>query len=1074
MTSYRKALAFCVFLLSYGYGYPQQAIIRFEKLTNNEGLSSNQVNCIYQDKLGFIWLGTDDGLNRFDGLNFTVYKHSIKNPSSLKDNYIDAIVEDKNGNLIIGTSKGLSVFNWATDKFSSLPFESLPESVTNGNIEKLLLDENNNLWVSVENEGLFRLSLNDQNFDVFRVNHGLSSNNVTAMSIDNGGRVWVIADGRLHYFLYDHFAEIRFPDGLLERSTITKFIQGNGSDFWVGTAKDGLYRIELSGGVSGNELIGSLTRVLEIEAGTNEIQSIYKNSSGVIWVGIEGEGLARIDDASGAVERYTYSPQNINSLSYNSILTIYEDKVGDLWFGTVAGGVSVIHFTKQNFINSSQNAGGIPSISSNDVTRFSEDGEARVWIGTKTGGIDQWDPKYKRYKNYNENNSFLRNNSVEAVLGAKNNTIWLGGWKSGLYQVTPDFDLIGSFDVGNSDLLSDNIFDLLEDREGNIWVGTIGGGLSKVSKEYQITSYLKEGIVTDESPITLALDSGGNILLGGWRGLTKFNPNSETGKRYFFKEDLSGISSNTIQCIWVVNGDSVWIGTDDGLNLFDPGKETFQHFFEEDGLPSNSIKGIVLSNNDLWISTNNGISKLDLRKGTFRNFSPLDGLQGRQFTNNSFLRSSSGEIYFGGVNGVTSFSPENIVLNAEPPTVLLTDLMINNVPLRNMVEPPLTDYAGDITELKLRHHQSYLSFSFIALNFISSEENQYAYMLEGFDKDWVYTSVPSAFYSNIDPGKYTFRVKASNNNGVWNENGIGVEVNIQAPWWDTWWFRTLYISAILGGVYLFFWLRTKRLRLQRLVLKRTVSERTRQLEDRKEELEKTLEDLKKAQTQIVQSEKMASLGVLTAGISHEINNPLQFIRGGKEIIEKELRKVSEYENKLIDRSLESIEEGVHRTEAIIQGLNRFNRTTKEMEVCDLNLIIDNCLLMLNNEYHDRIQINKEYRDNLVVRGNEGELHQVFLNILKNAGQAIEGNGTILIKTSSTEKAKEVEITDSGVGMDDEISSRIIEPFFTTKEPGQGSGLGLAIGYQIIKKHNGSIEFESAPEKGTTVIVKFFE
>lgn len=1069
MTSSLKIFALCVVFHAAHFGHSQNTIVRFERLSNDDGLSSNQVNCIHQDAQGFIWFGTDEGLNKFDGIKITTYKHSIKNPLSLKDNYVDAIVEDQEGKLIIGTSKGVNVFDRSTEQFISLDIEDLPESVNEGNVEVLLMDARANLWVSIEGKGLYQISLTDENYTFYGISKGLASPNVESLSIDRNGVLWAIAGGKLHYFLYDHFESIRFVNNELEKSVITGLIQGEGKSFWIGTASQGLFLLN-DARVDGSQFDGDVDQVIG-RTEINEIRSIFMDRDMVVWVGIEGKGLVRIENK--LTETYVSRPQDAYSLSYNSILSIYQDNAGDLWFGTLAGGVSTIHFTKQNFRNIDDGTSRNFSLSANDVTRISESEAGSIWVGTKTGGINRVSSEIQVIKQFDEDNSFIRNNSVEAVLGAADGTIWLGGWKSGLYQVTESFQLMRSFNLENSELLSDNIFDLVEDKKGNIWVGTIGGGLSVVTPNYEIKSYLQSGIVQDESPIILALDSSQNVLLGGYRGLTIFSPADETSKRYFFKEDLSGISSNTIQCIWVVNQDSIWIGTDDGLNLFSPKNGTFSHYFEEDGLPSSSIKSVLQEQSNLWISTSNGLSKLDLSSGVFRNFSQLDGLQGRQFTSNSFLKSSKGEIYLGGVNGITAFSPQKLLLNASPPRVLITDIRVNSMPIRNREIADELQPVSEIEEIVLQHHESYLSLSFVALNYISSENNQYAYQLEGFDKGWIYTSNPTAFYSNIDPGTYTFRAKASNNNGVWNETGASIKIVILNPWWASWWFRTVYITVILGGIYLFFWLRTRRLRVQKLMLKETVSQRTRQLEERKEALEATVEELKETQTQMVQSEKMASLGVLTAGIAHEINNPLQFIKGGKEIIEKELRKSSNSENKLITRSLESIEEGVLRTGAILQSLNRFNRYSQgEDEMCDLQGVIENCLLILNHDHQGRIKIQQSYPDSLVVKGNEGELHQAFLNILKNSGQAIKEKGVIKIDATSSKEGKQVVIEDSGVGIDQETISRVIEPFFTTKEPGGGPGLGLAISYRIIKKHNGELSFESAPGHGTKVTVRF--
>jgi signal transduction histidine kinase len=487
------------------------------------------------------------------------------------------------------------------------------------------------------------------------------------------------------------------------------------------------------------------------------------------------------------------------------------------------------------------------------------------------------------------------------------------------------------------------------------------------------------------------------------------------------------------------------------------------------------------------------LSKFNPKTGEFTNFDKSDGLQNNEFNSAACYKTSDGEMLFGGINGFNIFHPENISKNSVIPSVVFSDLKIINKKVYFGDQSPLEKSIVTSNEINLSYHDYIFSIEFAALSFISPHKNKYAYKLEGFDKDWISTDYKNrlATYTNLEGGTYIFRVKASNNDGVWNENGASIIINITPPVWKSWWFRILLFLIVFISAIIFYRLRINAIKTQKDFLEKTVREKTREvvaqkseleaineelsasnheLQNQREELKSTLQILQNAQLQIVQSEKMASLGILAAGVAHEINNPLNFIQGGIEGLEMYFQQNLKDHLPEVNTFINGIQVGLERAASIVTSMSHYSRNdTKGKSDCNIQTIIENCLVILQNQIKNRIAVFKDFcPEPLIVHGNDGKLHQAMLNILANSVQAINDEGNIKITTWKENKKIIITVEDNGCGISSENLTKIFDPFFTTKEPGKGTGLGLAITYTIIKEHQGTIEFDSKPGTGTTI------
>lgn len=571
-------------------------------------------------------------------------------------------------------------------------------------------------------------------------------------------------------------------------------------------------------------------------------------------------------------------------------------------------------------------------------------------------------------------------------------------------------------------------------------------------------------------------DTEGNYYVNSFEAIFKYKEDSKHFEKFINIPDALSFNQDN-------NGD-FWIGTsNEGIFKCNKKNAILNNYTEKDGLPDNSALSILKSfNGDMWIATYNGISQFIWSKQKFINHDKLDGISGNQFYYQSYSQTPKGELLFGGIEGITSFTPKEIDYDSTALPCYFTDLFILGEKVDYRKENPyLKNHLNYTNEIIMDHDVSFFSIGFTTPNFTFPRKIRYAYKLKGFDDNWIISDFNNrkATYTRLAPGKYTFCVAATQPYIDSIAKHREITIIILPPWWQTWWFRMLFIAFLFTVLLSFYFYRINQLKKNQEILKQTVKEKTNDLNEanqelmaQKEEIEATLEALKETQTQLVRSEKMASVGILAGGISHEINNPLNFIQGGNAAIDIYVNEsLKNKHKKVLLPLIDIVNKGVERASEIVKSLNRFHKKSINYdENCNIHSIIDECLFMLNQQMQE-IKIEKEYTSKkFSLTGNEGDLHQVFLNILTNSIHAIECSGLITIKTSILNRILNIEIKDTGKGIAPENLSKVTSPFFTTKAPGNGVGLGMSIAYSIIRQHNGHIHYTSKVGEGTTVLV----
>ena len=596
-------------------------------------------------------------------------------------------------------------------------------------------------------------------------------------------------------------------------------------------------------------------------------------------------------------------------------------------------------------------------------------------------------------------------------------------------------------------------------------------------------------------------DSRAVLWVGTRGGLNRFD--REQGRFTRFQTSLTdthSLSDDSVVSIHEDGSGTLWFGTYGGLNRFDRDREIFVHYNEAHGLPNDVVYGILEDTQGFfWLSTNKGIAKFDPRKESFKSYDTRDGLQGEEFAIGAFYKSTGGEMYFGGNQGFNAFWPEKIVDNPHAPPVVITDFQLFNVSIGigGNHRWPLQRSITYSESLKLHHRENSIGFEFSALDFSAPEKNRYAYILEGFETDWNDTQERRyAAYTNLPHGKYILRLRGSNDNGVWNEEETTLRITVVPPFWRLPGFQISLVLFIVGSVILGYRMRIRNMKMQQQKLERQVAERTEELSqktnqvsEQKDRLEELLQELQETQAQLIQSAKMASLGDLVAGIVHEFNSPMGALHGSVDVSMRGLNKIldgldtfgslDEFKDdqemqratSVLRDNLMTSSDARERLETIIAGLKRFAlMDSVTLQEVDINRGIESTLSVLNKEMGDRIRVVKEFGELPKIACYSGEINQVFLNLIRNAVQAIDEEGVITIKTKASKTHVFIEIEDTGRGMTSEQLRNLFEINFTKSQSRVKLGLGSAISYQVVSRHNGEIMVESKEGKGSKFTV----
>jgi diguanylate cyclase (GGDEF)-like protein len=845
------------------------APMHFAHLGGDSGLSPGGVMAILQDRQGFLWLGTEDGLDRYDGYELRHHVHDPTHRGSVPNNWVSALAEDAAGTLWIGTDGGGVVgLNSGSGSFNALPIIDARQSL--GSQEKvrvLRFDRKGVLWIGTRDAGLFMVDRARNVVRHFRHSTDdtatLSSDSVFAVIEDASGAIWVGTGGGLD--------RLDPASGQVQRQTawlamlpgrsrsdvaVNALLEDRHGDLWIATDAGLIRRTAASGTFSGfRNRPGDDTSLPG-----NEVQCMLEDHAGRLWIGTT-TGLA-LYDPDGGFAVYRHNPIDTATLPDDNVISLFEDRGGLLWVGTKSGGVAKWNSRSWSFGH--HDGAQTDSLGDSNVAAFAEDPAGVVWIANLGAGLDAVDRIHgttRHYRHQAGDPSSLPDDRVTALLFDRQGTLWVGTMTAGLSRFDRQMHRLATYrndpnDAGS--LGAAGVMSMLEDSNGRIWVGTYGGGLSLLDvAKGRFTRYTMDtgnpATLSSDRATALAEDPSGRIWVGtDGGGLCLLEPLSGQVTRFAHDpRNPQSLSANTVYAIRADQRGRIWVGTRGGGldevlgSTLDPAAITFRNFSESEGLPNTTIYGIETSaRGRLWLSTNRGLSRFDARSHEVRNFRSAHGLQGDEFNFGAHYRAADGELFFGGPHGYNAFYPERLQFDEVPPPIVLTAFLKFNEPAPTVVP------HEHLRSIDLGHRDDIVTFEFAALDFASPEDNSYRYMLEGFDKGWVEAGAKhTVTYTNLAGGDYTFRVRAANSDGKWNDAGLVIPIKVQPPRWATPWAYVAYVAALALVLFAVWNSQHKKLRREARYahrLEQDVRDRTAELAQRNEELESVNRQLQEA------------------------------------------------------------------------------------------------------------------------------------------------------------------------------------------------------------------------------------
>lgn len=1012
--------------------------IAFENLTVDNGLSQNSVLAIVQDNRGFMWYGTQHGLNKYDTRTFKIYQHSQANPSSISSNYITSLLMDSHHRLWVGTRGGLNKYDPEKDSFERIKLENGSQNLSNEIINSIYEDKQANVWVWSSN-GLKLLANKTNKFTAIAVPDsiaGLSGTNVRTLFEDHAGEYWIGSSAGLTQmvkvggrYMYQKYKHNPGDANTLSDNYVTTITEDAQNNLWVGTLHGGINRF--------NRSSNSFTRFLSNSSDkgpvNNNIRVLIPDKTGKIWIGTQG-GLSIVDPLTGYFTSYIHDPENKSSLAQNSIYSIFIDHAGTVWIGTYWGGINMVSSHNTAF-QTYQAARYHSTINNNVVGSVVEDDKHNLWIGTEGSGLNYFNRKADlvvTYKNKVNDASSLGSDLVKVIYIDKDKQVWVGTHGGGLNLFNPVTHNFKRFLYKENDpiTLGSEILCILEDSKDNFWVGT-QRGLLVFRRNGSVLVDMSSTIINavgKKSIKAIAEDEHKNLWIGTSDGLYRCNQNNGIIKVYAVAK---GLNSNDINCIYRDSRNRLWVGLYyGGLAGYDSKTDRFISYSEPQGLINSNVLSILEDSQDkLWMGTGNGLSRFSISTKTFKNYSKNDGLGGNTFNINSCCRTHDGEMIFGGFNGLSSFFPSKIEDNNIPPPIIVTSLKLFNKAVGiNQPDQLLSQDISLTKKLTFSHSQNVFTIDFAALNYIKSEKNKYAYKLSGFDRDWVYTSIPSAIYTNLSPGDYTFFAKGSNNDGVWGQP-VELDIQILPSFWQTRWAYCLYLLFVSGLVFL----------IARYFILRSLLRRDHEL------------------TQL-------KLNFFT-NISHEIRTHLSLIGGPVEKLllsgrpDDENTKQLQIVKKKSDNLLQLVNELMDFRKAETGNLKL--HCTEDNIVATLREIFD-AFSDLAASRNVEIGFNTT-SDDIRLYYDREQLEKVFNNLIYNAFKFTGSGGFIHLSIAENKNGVVVIITDTGKGIAPENLKNLFVNYFQENDHGQqntGYGIGLALAKSITELHGGTIAAES--------------
>lgn len=1059
-------ILFCYVALFQSYTLQaQETVYSFERISSLKWFDQSGINAIAQDQNGFMWFATNNGLIMFDGYTSHEYLHNPYDNTSLPHNNVNTVYIDKYGVLWVGTWGGLAKFDIKSETFYR--YRNDPKnlkSLIGNDVRSICEDLFGNLWVATYGNGISKLTRKTEEFQSFMYSssysNSVSSNYVNFIKPSIDGKLWIGTRRGLNKLdptntRFTAFLTGDKDDEGINDNNITDLVETKNGDVWIGTMYGGLNLLNNRGVFikfksdpkSKNSIIN------------NRINALIEDDAQNLWIGTS-EGIDILNYQTNQFTLIQNEPRNIFSLNNNDVRCLFKDKSGMMWIATVQG-VSTYSKLKERFKKFQREPNKTNTLSNNFITSFAEDASGNLWLGTREG-LNYYDFKSNTFKNFYvfpESERGLSSNEITCLFIDPEQKIWVGT-KNGLNLFDPWINQTRVFrpDPLNPNSINNEIFTIYQDRLGQMWLGT-RKGLVKFDAQNGVFEFFRPNPTADSgqnsnSVYTIKEDRFGALWIGTLgSGLADFNRSTKQFTRYIHtSKDSSTISNNGITSIIEDKLGFIWIGTyGGGLNRFDRKNRTFTKVLLSSNTPNEIINAIVEDEeNNLWISTSKSLIKYDTRNRTTRIYDILDGLQSRQFNLGAGIRLKTGELAFGGVAGFNLFNPLTIVENKYVPPLGFTSFKVldKNVPLHQAV-------------YNLAYNENYISFEFSALSYAISDKNQFAYKLEGFDDDWIYSgNRHTTSYGNLPPGNYVFKFKASNSDGLWNENAKSIHFNIERPFWSTWWFISLCVLIFSLALIFGFRYRTNSINKRNRWLEIKVRQRT-------AELEKARLEAESAKVSAENASKIKS-GFL-ANMSHEIRTPLNGIIGFADLLLK--YNLTPDQLKYLDL-IRSSSDTLLKLLSDILDISKIEQGKLNIENIVFNFqdVIHSTLLPYQyraNEKGLQFMLSFDPRIPNFISSDPTRIKQLIVNLVSNSLKFTDRGGIILSFEADNNPTQDGEffyingyVADTGIGVPPEKQNLIFDTFtqadgsFTRKFG--GSGLGLSIVKQLLKLMGGDI------------------
>jgi len=1140
----------------------QKKQVRFQHYTTDDGLSQNMIDCMLKDHKGFMWFGTWNGLNRFDGYTFVCYKQNSSDPYSLSNNFVRSICQDANHNIWIGTRNGLNLYLYRQDKFIRYFAGKDSVSICSNEINVVYYDSQGYLWIGTARNGLDRLTL-DKDSRILSIKHfgagpsdtQLSSNSILCLYEDGQHNLWVGTEAGLNRYNYRTHTFVKLfsspsDAGSLSSNVVNTLFEDRYGDLWIGT-EFGLNRIHHS-----NYRIEQYFFDPDnpYSLPHNVVRDIVEDLKGNLIIGTLG-GIAIFDRENNRFINYKHTLHNKFGLNNDFVNCLLSDAEGNLWIGTEKGGINHYNVFQHQFEFFENEMGNPNSLSYNTINSIFED-ENFLWIGTAGGGLNVYHKKQQKFYHFRHDvhrPASISSDFVSAVYKDRQGNVWIGTWGQGLNMLKKGQELSGNFvhftaNGQPGSLVSAFVSSITQDSHGRLFVGTLGGLSIKDAQKHIFQTFTGKGAEPIERIGCLQFDIQENLWIGTENGLFQIIP-AQNGmidpylSTYNVYRNVPGdkysLSGNYIISICSDRMGRMWLGTyGNGLNLMIPSENAktirFVAYDETDGISSNVIYGILPDREgNLWLSTDNGLTRFNPDKKIVKCYYESDGLLNNQFYWSAYFCNSDGKMYFGGMNGLTAFFPEQIKDDPNPPRIVYTDFKIFNTSVRvgqkYFGKISLPQAISETEELILSYKANEFSLEFSALHYNQPSKNQYLYKLEGFDQNWNQVDARRRFavYTNLKGGKYTFWVKAANNDGVWNNQPAKINIRVIPPFWATWWFRGMMIVLLITTVIAYNRIRLYTLERQKQKLERLVEQRTALIEQQKQELYRQATLLSETNRELIQRQQLiegqkTQLEVQNAEIieqrnrlmelnkkvqlsqkqqlklfthiSHEFRTPLTLILSPVEQLLTE--KLPAQIHNQLQTIYKNAQRLLHLVDQIME-LRKIESGKNELQLIESDLIryVHDIALSFDTVARERnISFNTYFQpESLITAFDKDKVENIVYNLLSNAFKYTPENKNILIYTALTEtnaaekdetliispqeklplckQYLEIRVIDEGIGISAEQIRDIFKRFYRIHSPymqkTKGTGIGLYITREMVKELYGYLFVKSKAGEGTS-------